>query len=78
MREYGADIMEIITNAEKTPLNANTNDTRKYRTAKTFPDYKCMYCDCKGECVARNVPCSYNTCYNDLNKDMNRRKGDDR
>lgn len=69
VHEYGADIMEIITNAEKTPLNGNTKDTRKYRTAKTFPDYNCMYCSCEGECVARNAPCSYNTCYNDLDKE---------
>lgn len=69
VHEYGADIMEIITNAEKTPLNDNTKDTRKYRTAKIFPNYKCMYCSCEGECVARNAPCSYKTCYNDLDKE---------
>ena len=70
VHEYGADIVEIITNAEKAPLNDSTNETRRYRKAKIFPNYECMYCSCEGECVARNAPCSYNTCYNDLNKDM--------
>ena len=67
--ECGAEIMEIITKAEKTTLTDSTEKTRKYQKAKTFPNYKCIYCSCEGECVARNAPCSYKTCYNDLDKE---------
>lgn len=67
--ECGAEIMEIITNAEKTTLNDSTEKNRKYRKAKTFPDYKCVYCSCEGECVARNAPCSCNTCYNNSDQE---------
>lgn len=67
--ECGAEIMEIITNAEKTTLTNSTEKNRKYQKAKTFPYYKCMYCSCEGECVARNAPCSYKTCYDNLDKE---------
>ena len=67
--ECGAEIMEIITNAEKTTLTDSAEKNRKYQKSKTFPDYNCMYCSCEGECVARNAPCSYKTCYVDLDKE---------
>lgn len=67
--ERGAEIMEIITNAEKTTLTDSTEKNRKYQKAKTFPDHNCMYCSCEGECVARNAPCSYKTCYDNLDQE---------
>lgn len=69
LTECGAEIMEIITHAEKSTLTDSAEKSRKYKKAKVFPDYNCMYCSCEGECVARNAPCSYNTCYNDLDKE---------
>ena len=63
--EYGGEIMEIITHAEKSTLTDSAEKNRKYHKAKTFPDHNCMYCSCEGECVARNAPCSYKTCYLD-------------
>ena len=66
--KYGAEIMGIITRAEKSTLTDSAEKNRKYRKAKTFPDHNCMYCSCEGKCVARNAPCSYKTCY-DLDKE---------
>ena len=66
--EYGAGIMEIITHAEKSTLTDSAEQNRKYRKAKTFPYHNCVYCSCECECVARNAPCSYKTCY-DLDKE---------
>lgn len=67
--ECGAEIVEIITNAEKTTLADSVKKTRKYQKAKIFPNYKCIYCSCDGECVARNAPCSYKTCYDNLDQE---------
>lgn len=67
--EYGAEIMGIITHAEKSTLTDSTEKNRKYRKAKTFPHHNCMYCSCEGECVARNAPCSYKTCYDNLDEE---------
>lgn len=67
--ECGAEIMEIITNAEKTTLTDSAEKTRKYKKAKTFPNHNCMYCSCEGECVAHNAPCSYKTCYENLEQE---------
>ena len=67
--ECGAEIMEIITHAEKSTLTDSTEKNRKYQKAKIFPDHNCMYCSCEGECVARNAPCSYKTCYDNLDKE---------
>lgn len=67
--ECGAEIMGIITNAEKNTLTDSAEKSRKYQKAKVFPDYNCLYCSCEGECVARNAPCSYKTCYENLEQE---------
>lgn len=69
VNNYGAEIMKIITHAEKSTLTDSAGKSRKYKKAKTFPDRSCMYCSCDGECVARNAPCSYKTCYENLDKE---------
>lgn len=67
--KYGAEIMGIITHAEKSTLTDSAEKNRKYQKAKTFPDHNCMHCSCEGECVACNAPCSYKTCYDNLDKE---------
>lgn len=69
VNEFGAEIMGIITHAEKSTLTDSAEKNRKYQKARTFPDYNCMYCSCEGECVARNEPCSYKTCYDNLDEE---------
>ena len=69
VNEYGAEIMGIITHAEKSTLTDSAEKSRKYKKSKTFPDLNCMYCSCEGECVPRNAPCSYKTCYNNLDQE---------
>ena len=61
--EYGNEIMKIITYAEKSTVTDTAEKSRKYQKSKTFPNHDCMYCSCESECVARNAPCSYKTCY---------------
>lgn len=55
----------LKTRSEKIPL---TYAQKKYRKT-LYPKFNCHYCSCEGECVARNAPCSYKTCYENLEQE---------